>query len=64
MGEENPSPEIKCKEFCKCEKITGTYVEIEEFGYRDICSTCNLPIEDGFHYYNHYDGEDHIDTEW
>ena len=63
MGEENPSPSRQKREFCKCEKLTGIYTELEEFGCRDYCITCNLPLEDGFHYYNHFDGEDHID-EW
>jgi hypothetical protein len=64
MGEEQPTNQHKVKEFCKCNKITGIYSVVEEFGYRDMCVTCNLPIEDGFHYYNHYDGEDHVDDEW
>lgn len=50
-------------EFCTCDNIIGTYSDIESsgFGYWDICANCNKKIEDGFHYYNHYDGEDNDD---
>jgi len=64
MGEEKPVLSPKTVNFCKCKDIRGIYTEVEEFGYRDYCASCNLPLEDGFHYYNHYDGEDHIDSEW
>ncbi len=51
--------------FCECETIKGTYsdVDSDQFGYWDMCTVCNKKIEDGFHYYNHYDGEDHDDIE-
>ena len=50
-------------EFCKCKDLQALTVEDGEFGYWDICCTCGLPIEDGYHYYNHYDGEDHCDID-
>ncbi len=31
----------------------------DEFGYWDVCVDCGKKIENGYHYYNHYDGEDH-----
>ena len=64
MGEENSLDNEEDRKYCRCERITGTYTVVEEFGYQDMCSVCELPIEEGFHYYNHYDGEDHIDCEW
>ena len=36
-------------------------LKCDEWGYWDVCCTCGKPLEDGFHYYNHYDGEDHDD---
>lgn len=29
----------------------------------DICCACGKRLEEGFHYYNHYDGEDHDDMD-
>lgn len=53
------------EEFCKCDNISGLYSDTEtsDFGYWDVCLTCDKKIEDGFHYYNHYDGEDHDDSD-
>ena len=48
-------------DFCTCKEIAGNYTELEEFGFWDMCCVCSKRIEDGFHYYNHYDGEDHIE---
>lgn len=52
-------------EFCSCENVTSIYTDTEssDFGYWEVCSDCNKKIEDGFHYYNHYDGEDHCDDD-
>lgn len=49
--------------YCKCKSTTSVTSEIEEWGYWDVCCKCGKPIEDGFHYYNHYDGEDHDDLD-
>lgn len=42
--------------------VAITAVE-DEWGYWDVCCDCDKPLEDGFHYYNHYDGEDHDDID-
>ena len=61
--------DVKAKEqnsdFCSCKNITSIYTDTEssDFGYWEVCSNCNKKIEDGFHYYNHYDGEDHCDDD-
>ena len=61
--EKNVEKEIN--EFCTCYNISGVYSDTQSssFGYWDICANCNKKIEDGFHYYNHYDGEDHDDID-
>ena len=52
-------------EFCTCDNIIGIYSDIQSssFGYWYICINCDKKIEDGFHYYNHYDGEDYDDID-
>ncbi len=57
--------ELRKDDYCQCKqrKVVSSFEE--EHGYWDICCDCGKPIEDGFHYYNHYDGEDHDDIdEW
>ena len=49
--------------YCKCTHITSITSEDEDWGYWDVCCECGKPIENGFHYYNHYDGEDHDDLD-
>jgi hypothetical protein len=49
--------------YCRCQGRPPITSELEEFGYWDICCSCGKPLEDGFHYYNHYDGEDHDDID-
>ena len=49
--------------YCKCRQQSAIFTENEEFGYWDVCCDCKKPLEDGFHYYNHYDGEDHDDLD-
>lgn len=47
-------------EYCnclRCKAITSGYED--DFGYWDVCLGCGKKIEDGHHFYNHYDGEDH-----
>ena len=56
--------ELKKEDFCTCKKPSAITSLIEEFGYWDVCCDCHKPIEDGFHYYHHYDGEDQDDIEW
>lgn len=48
--------------YCKCASSSSLTSEIEEWGYWDVCCDC-APLGDGFHYYNHYDGEDHDDID-
>ena len=51
------------REYCQCtHPSTVTTVE-DEWGYWDVCCDCGKPLEDGVHYYNHYDGEDHDDID-
>ena len=40
------------KDCCTCEGTLKIYSTIVEFGYWDICSNCDKPIEDGFHYHD------------
>lgn len=63
VKELNENLVIKESEYCSCERDAGIYsnTDIDEFGYWDMCSKCNKKIEDGFHYYNHFDGQDHDD---
>lgn len=48
---------------CGCPKGVTSDTESAEWGYWDICCNCGKRIKDGFHYYNHYDGEDHCDID-
>lgn len=52
-------------EYCECDNCTGITCDTESnsFGYQCICCDCGKPLEDEFHYYNHYDGEDHDDID-
>ena len=49
--------------YCKCKNIKGVYCVCEEWGYWDVCSNCNKPLDGEFHYYNHFDGEDFDDAD-
>lgn len=53
----------KNEDFCKCKHSSSITSVTGEWGYWDVCCDCNKPLEDGFHYYNHYDGEDHDDID-
>ena len=55
---------LKREDYCNCKITYGITSEIEEWGYWDVCCKCRKPLEDGFHYYNYYDGEDHDDEVW
>ena len=46
-------------DYCRCQRSGSITSEEEEWGYWDVCCDCGKPLENGFHYYNHYDGEDH-----
>lgn len=52
-------------EYCECGVVASMYADTEssDFGYWDLCSKCNKKIRDSFHYYDHYDGEDHDDID-
>ena len=50
-------------EYCTCEGTECVHAEIGEFGYWLVCEKCGKPVEDSFEYYNHYDGEDHYESE-
>lgn len=51
-------------EFCTCKELHSITTGFEDdFGYWDVCCDCGRKIEDGYHYYNHYDGEDHDDID-
>ncbi|MDO4535731.1 MAG: hypothetical protein Q4B63_07990 [Clostridium perfringens] len=51
-------------EFCNCGRCTSITTGFEDdWGYWDVCVNCGKKIEDGYHYYNHYDGEDHDDID-
>lgn len=56
---------MKNSDFCQCQEKAGITTGFEDdFGYWDVCSKCGKKIEDGHHYYNHYDDEDHDTNEW
>ena len=51
-------------EFCQCKRRTSrTSGYDDEWGYWYVCCTCGRRIEEEYHYYNHYDGEDHDDID-
>ena len=46
--------------YCNCSKrraITSGFED--DFGYWDVCIDCGRKVEDGCHFYNHYDGQDY-----
>lgn len=46
--------------YCNCfERRVITAGFEDDFGYWDVWIGCGKKIEDGYHFYNHYDGEDH-----
>lgn len=49
-------------EFCKCGHSNDYYTVQDDFGYWDVCIDCGKKIE--YHYYNHYDAEDHDDADF
>lgn len=59
MKEENDEK----TEFCSCEEIKEIHPEYDAWGYWYVYNECGKKIEDEYHYYNHYDGEDHDDID-
>jgi hypothetical protein len=55
--------ELRDSDYCHCKDRKGHTAVVDDEGYWDFCTKCNRPIMDGFHYYNHYDGEDHCDID-
>lgn len=53
------------EKYCTCGCPNGIMADTgsNEWGYWDMCCKCGKRIEGGFHYYNHYDGEDHDDID-
>ena len=52
------------EKYCKCGSVPCMTSGYDDgFGYWDVCAECGKKIEDGYHYYNHYDGEDHDDID-
>lgn len=65
MKDEKISNKELKEEYCTCNAIypETSDTESSDFGYWDICTNCGKKKEDSFHYYNHYDGEDHDDID-
>ena len=55
--------ELINSEYCSCENSNSVSTEQNDFGYWYVCSNCGKRIDDDFHYFNHYDGEDHDDID-
>ncbi len=71
MKHDNELTRIKYKnsekknDYCTCNSNHGVTTGFEDdWGYWYVCCSCGKKIEDGHHYYNHYDGEDHDDEIW
>ena len=46
-------------DYCECQSASFTTGFENEWGYWDVCVKCGKKIKDGFHMFNHYDGQDH-----
>lgn len=44
--------------YCECFNPSSISTNLDTYGYWEVCCSCGKPIEDGFHFYNHVDGED------
>lgn len=53
------------QDFCTCNNKAAITSEDDGsgFGYWYVCTDCGKRIEDGYHYYNHADGEDNDDID-
>ena len=51
--------------FCRCNAPSSVTSDTEssDFGYWLVCCDCGKRLENEFHEYNHYDGEDHDDID-
>lgn len=60
-GRDKEKSEMNDKnEYCNCTKHSSVTAGFEDdFGYWLVCTDCGKKIRDNYHYYNHYDGEDH-----
>mgnify|MGYP003275648357 CR=1 FL=1 len=54
---------MKNQEYCICEKSSSVYCETNDFGQWVVCGDCHKVVEDSFEYFNHYDGEDHLESD-
>lgn len=55
--------DLSKNDYCRCKKTKAITSVMEDFGYWDVCCECGKPLEGGFHYFDHYDGEDHDDVD-
>lgn len=46
-------------DYCECQSTSFTTGFENEWGCWDVCVKCGKKIKDGFHMFNHYDGQDH-----
>ena len=52
------------EEYCSCKECKGVTTGFEDdWGFWDVCIVCGKRIENGYHEYDHFDGEDHINYE-
>ena len=54
----NQAFDIKEQTIKKCSH-PSVHTKQNDWGCWDVCNVCGQRIEDSFHYFNHYDGEDH-----
>ena len=55
---------VDTSDFCSCKILHSVTDDTEstEFGHWDTSCICGKHLEDGFHYYGRYDGEDQDDN--
>lgn len=49
--------------WCECDNRSSSYTEHGDLGCWDRCCDCGKVIEGSLIYYNHYDGEDHLESD-
>lgn len=49
--------------YCQCANSSSVGSDMDDFGCWSVCVDCNMPVEDTYQYFNHYDGEDHMLSE-
>lgn len=59
----NPTDKFESK-YCSCTNPSVIYTQMDDLMWWEECGGCAKPIEDSYHYFNHYDGEDHDDDFW